>query len=490
MLLLLGFFLSCSFMAQAQRPELRRPQDQQGDQPAPPAKKSKRSARAIGVVEFLPGGGIRLVPVALWYEGKYYDASLYQANPAPLALEPGTVYQALSDGELAGQFVVNMPKLSNSGWIGDGRWTTRRALDEQLAAEAAMRAKPAAKQSKAIFTGDADQGPPVLRRPGSEQSSTAAQAAAPAPAAAPPASTKPSQSSTTESTTTSDTASARPTLGRPGDEPASAAPPVLQPVNSAPQSGNTDDPDRPVFHKPTASAAPNSTAKQPAQSPASDENDPDRPVLTHGSQATPPPAKANPSFATTNAKGAKPASKDSSTHSLAAVSDASKFETRPLVYTTTPERQQELAHTMAALALVEVRAFGDKHTPGPKVPKNAAITDYDLRFFDLDFSNSPTLVFTGKLPVAATGSRPFFYYITCVARLDINGEPVKVFSSVTDTMHLDVFPRMELIDAIDADANGRGDLFFRQHFDRNISYALYRVFPYNMEKLFEGGASL
>ena len=461
-------------MAQAQRPELRRPQDQQGDQPPPPAKKSKRSARAIGVVEFLPGGGIRLVPVALWYEGKYYDASLYQANPAPLALEPGTVYQALSDGELAGQFVVNMPKLSNAGWIGDGRWTTRRVLDEQLAAEAARRAKPTAKQSKAIFTGDADQGPPVLRRPGSEQSSTAAQTPAPAPAAT-PAATKPSQSSTAESTTTSDSASGRPTLGRPGDEPAAAPPPVLQPVNSAPQSANDDDPDRPVFHKPTASAAPDATAKQPAQSPASDENDPNRPVLTHGNQPTPPPSKANPSVApsnvaTANVKGAKPASKDSSTHSLAAVSDASKFETRPLVYTTTPERQQELANTMAVLALAEVRAFGDKHTPGPKVPKNAAITDYDLRFFDLDFSNSPTLVFTGKLPIAATGSRPFFYYITCVARMDINGEPVKVFISVTDTTHLDVFPRMELIDAIDADANGRGDLLFRQYFDRSISY--------------------
>ncbi len=187
--LLLGIFLSCTCPVQAQRPELRRPQDQQSTQADAPVKKSKRSARAIGVVEFLPGGGIRLVPIALWYEGKYYDASLYQANPAPLVLEPGTVYQAMSDGELAGQFVVNMPKLSNAGWIGDGRWTPRRALDEQLAAEAARHAKPTAKSSKAIFTSGADEGPPVLKRPGADKGSTPAtaseptQASAPAPAA-------------------------------------------------------------------------------------------------------------------------------------------------------------------------------------------------------------------------------------------------------------------------------------------------------------------
>ena len=51
-------------------------------------------------------------------------------------------------------------------------------------------------------------------------------------------------------------------------------------------------------------------------------------------------------------------------------------------------------------------------------------------------------------------------------------------------------PRMELIDAVDADANGRGDLLFRQYSDIGISYGLYRVSPYQIEKIFEGGSSL
>ena len=494
--LLLGVSLWCSLPAQAQRPQMRHPQDQTTQSGPTAPKKSK--ARAIGVVEFLPGGAIRLVPVALWYEGKYYDASLYEANPEPLAVQPGTVYQAFSDGDPAGQFVVNMPKLSNSAWIGDGRWTPRRALDEQLAAEAARKPKATAKGSKAIFTGDADSGPPVLRRPGSkegdDQSSTTSKPseATPAPATAQSQTAPPSpqQQPAGTSTTASDTSSGRPTLRRPGDEPASTPPPALQPVNKQAQSIDDNDPDRPVLRKPAAPAASDSAATQQAKAPSPDENDPDRPVLTRGDQPQTPQPKPSVAVSKISTAAAKPNAKNASTRSLAAISDAGKFETRPLIYTTTPERQQELAQRMSALALADVRTFADKHTPGPKVPKDAALKDYDLRLFDLDFSNSPTLVYTAKLPIAAAGSRPFLYYITFVAHLDINGDPVKVFSSVTDTTHLDVFPRLELIDALDADANGRGDLLFRQYSDSGISYGLYRVFPYNMEKVFEGGASL
>jgi len=140
----------------------------------------------------------------------------------------------------------------------------------------------------------------------------------------------------------------------------------------------------------------------------------------------------------------------------------------------------------------EIRKFiGQRH--GPAVPKTAAITDYDLRGFDLDYSNSPTLVFTAKLPVAganALRSAEFGYYVTVVAREDINGTPIKIFSSVTDSNHLDAFSRMEIIDAVDADANGRGDLLFRQYCDTGISYGLYRVYPYQMQKVFEGGSGI
>jgi hypothetical protein len=490
--------------AYAQRPELRRPNEQQTAPTEPTPAKKKRNARAIGVVEFLSGGGVRLVPVALWFEGKYYDASLYRANPEPFALEPGTVYEAQNNGETAGTFVVNMPKQSNAGWIGDGRWTPRRAMDAQLAAEAAKQPKPKSKDGKAIFTSGSDEGPPVLRRPGSEESSGADKASASSQSTAqaqgnpqaqasstPPASSPPQASSTT---TTSDSTSGRPTLRRPNDEaptssPASAPPTGAQQASSP--SADDNDPDRPVLHKPSASPQTASSAAASSGGSPSDENDPDRPVLSRGAQAAKQPqATAKASVPGGVVSPNSQTDKSSSSRSFAAISDANKYENRPLNYTTTPERQQELTHLMLDLALGEMRTFAGKHSLSPQLPKSVAIQDYDLRLFDLDFSNSATLVLTAKLPVATAGSRPFAYYATVVARLDTNGDPVKVFSSITDTTHLDVFPRLELIDALDADGNGRGDLLFRQYSDTGINYGLYRVFTYNMERVFEGGSSL
>jgi hypothetical protein len=61
----------------------------------------------------------------------------------------------------------------------------------------------------------------------------------------------------------------------------------------------------------------------------------------------------------------------------------------------------------------------------------------------------------------------------------------KLFSSVTDSAHLDVFPRLELIDAVDAEGTGRGDLLFRAAGGDTPSYQLYHVGPDSLRKLFD-----
>ena len=178
--------------------------------------------------------------------------------------------------------------------------------------------------------------------------------------------------------------------------------------------------------------------------------------------------------------------------SYPAVSDAGPYQPRSLLYAMNAEERSARSDQMRTLAMAEIRAFiGKRNTP--PVPKTAAITDYELRAFDLDYSNSPTLVLTAKLPVdtvKALRGGEFDYFVTVVAREDINGTPIKIFSSVTDSNHLDAFARMEIIDAVDADANGRGDLLFRQYSDTGINYGLYRVFPYQMQKVFEGGSGI
>ncbi|MGB8889079.1 MAG: hypothetical protein WCC87_20290 [Candidatus Korobacteraceae bacterium] len=467
---LLGFGMSST--AQVLQDHTRHQQTPPPDQNHGPAKNAKRGARAIGVVEFLPGGGTRLVPIAIWIDDRFYDASLYAANPEPLAVEPQTVYQATDYGEPTGLFTVTTPKEVNGNWIADGRWTPHLALDEKLAQRAAQQPK-----KKATVNPDDDR--PVLHRAGSSGSSGSGNSSTNTGAAS-------GSSGNTPPPSTDDPD--RPTLKN--SSPNASTPASAAPASGPTQAGNPS--------KPTSPAA---TSSSPAAS-ADDtnENDPSRPTLRRGKPAAEPdqPEPAQTSAAKSAAvKGAaqvKPVSAVAGPgrHSYPAVSDAGKYEMRSLLYAMGSSERVDRSQEMSALALDDIRKFiAQRKTPA--LPKAATITDYDLRGFDLDYTNSPTLVFTATLPVAGTKALrggDFNYYVTVVAREDINGAPIKIFSSVTDSNHLDAFSRMEIIDAVDADANGRGDLLFRQYSDTGISYGLYRVYPYQMQKIFEGGSGI
>ena len=444
-------------------------------------KPAKRGPRALGVVEFLPKGDARLVPVALWIDGKYYDASFYDANPTPMALQPETLYEALNYGEPTGWFTVTMPRQVNGNWIADGKWKPQTAFDAKVAEQAAKQPKP-----KPRSPTDDDSGPPVLRRSPSSGSPDAATASSggnsssssgnnPPPAAAQDDSDRPTLKN---SSPPSAADSSRPTLG-PDASQAKAAP------AAASLSPDENDPDRPLLHR--GKPAPQSSAAASA-------------IATPKADAgkTPP---LNASAPTPKASGAPNAPQPG--RAYAAISDAGVYETRSLLYPMTAPEKEERGRPMLALAIDEVRSYASKHEavkapakPGAKAtakPQNFTVADYDLRAFDLDFSNSPTFVLTARVPAPPAKpatDKDLDYFVTVVARVDINGQTQKIFSSVTDNNHLDAFPRLEIIDAVDADANGRGDLLFRQHSDGGISYALYRVYPYQMVKIFEGGAGI
>jgi len=110
--------------------------------------------------------------------------------------------------------------------------------------------------------------------------------------------------------------------------------------------------------------------------------------------------------------------------------------------------------------------------------------DTQLRIFDLSSSNEPVLVLTTSARLPQHPERE--YFVTLVAREDLNGDLHKDFSNVTDSQHLDVLPRMELIDAVDADGDGRGELLFRQTPDAGRAFSIYRVIGDQLYPLFEG----
>jgi hypothetical protein len=466
-----------------------------------------------------------------------------------MALQPETEYQAEDYGEATGSFIVTSPMQVNGNWVAEGQWRPQMALDNKLSSDAAKAAasQPKKRPSAAVMTGDPDDGPPVLKRPGaggtsdtssggsksgtspSGTSSSGTQGPSPSSDGKSGSSTasstgKPSLSAPGDDSSASSTASStsgRPTLARPGDEPVEAS---SAPATGKTQATHDDDPDRPTLKNsspsstssagtPTTSenrAQATSTPSAPDSSVGANDADPSRPVLQRGKPVKPmgdDVAGASPVAKTTSGKlnsprasgsAATTAAKSSSSPqpalSYPAVSDAGTFEMRPLLYSMSSGEKEKLAQQMTKLAMDEIRVFTTKRSslaPG----KTAAITDYDLRAFDLDFNGSPTVVLTAKLPVTDTNkktgvTKTIDYFVTVVAHVDANGEPQKFFSSVTNNNYLDAFPRMELIGAVDADANGRGDLLFRQYSDGAISYGLYRVFPYQLQKVFEGGSSM
>jgi hypothetical protein len=111
-----------------------------------------------------------------------------------------------------------------------------------------------------------------------------------------------------------------------------------------------------------------------------------------------------------------------------------------------------------------------------------------FRVFDVWGNNQPVMILSAEAhfpPAPGADKAPETYSITLVARTDIYGNLRKVYSGVTDRFHLDVTPRLELIDAVDADGDGRGELLFRETTDAGDGYVIYRPTADKLWKMFD-----
>jgi hypothetical protein len=390
------------------------------------APKTSKGPRALGLLELGANGKGRLLPICILYDGKFYDASAYKADPVPMALDTGIVYEAERTGASVGLFTITSALQTKDSWWGAGRWEADGAKPKKKVATAA---KPPTEDTDA---------PPVLRRSG-------------------------------------------------------ASTPKAEP-SEPPKTEKAPEPATPAPTPPPASAA-----ATPA--PADD----DHPVLKHGKQV-PFEDKESVAAKTPAAKAAAAAAPDKTptVQLIPAISDAHGPEPLPFKFDLKPDEESVFRKKMLALASDEVIARAKalaaqaipaepakKARPGKNAPKppQPAIENVDLRVFDLTSSNEPIVVLTATahMPLTANApASPLEYYVTIVARNDIYGDLHKAFVNISDNQHLDILPRMELIDAVDADGDGRGELLFRQNSDAGKAYVIYRVIGDSVYTLYQG----
>ena len=118
------------------------------------ARKAK-GPRALALVEWPANGGSpRVIPVTILVDGRYHDAAIYKADPVPMALVPGNVYEVEQSGASIGMVTLTGARQANNGaWLADARFQT----SEQLAA--ARKPRDVAPKSATVSDGR-----PTLRR--------------------------------------------------------------------------------------------------------------------------------------------------------------------------------------------------------------------------------------------------------------------------------------------------------------------------------------
>jgi len=388
-----------------------------------------KGPRALGLLQIAANGHAQLIPITIMLNGEFYDAGAYKADPVPMALQPDTVYEAFRSGVTQGLFTVGGAAQRNTGWFADGKWKTAAEIQaEKEKQEAAKRAE------KVTLPEDQVDAPPKLKRaPGSSTSSTPAPRSEPK---SPPKESKPTTPPSKADTSTNSAASINP----------------------------MDDPNRPILRR---------------QAPSD--------VTHEQTKITPEPISGPLRF-------------------LPAISDANGPDPRPYAYQMKPDEEQKFQTRMLAMASKAVAARVAQFQAPPTATKSTApksttakstaakskaalapapeFHDVEMRVFDLSNTNEPVLVLIAGAHSISAPDLDFM--VALVAREDIYGELHQVFAQVTDNKHLDVLPRYDLIDAVDADGDGRGELLFRETWDSGAVYGVYRVIGDQLWPLFEG----
>jgi hypothetical protein len=500
--------LATATLSLAQMPQLKRPQEENEEKkPAKPKPKKVKGPRAIGLLQMNQSGKGSLIPIAIQVDGKFYDASVYKADPVPMALEPGTVYEVEQTGTSQGLFTVNgalhgTARETLSKWTGTGSYYANGT-------EAAKTTRKAENVPVGMAVGDGDSdAPPKLTRGNSKSGSSGASTSPESKSPSTSGSTdKPADSGKDDSGKDKDKQEAT----KASETPAAATPSSASGEKSSDPKTPETKPSEQKTSDQKASDQKSSDAK-PADQKAENYY---RPTLRRGKPTqSAPPDEVDP-------KTGKPESQSPITGPIKfipAISDDGGPEPKSYKFYWKTGEEDERRTQMLALAADELRAYttalAKNSIPAKPVPAKSAAAktlatksaaqrktakpvppdfqNVQFNAFDVWANNQPVMILTAEArPAIASGATtaPETYSITLVARADIYGTLRKVYAGVTDKFHLDVTPKMELIDAVDADGDGRGELLFRQTTDNGSGYVIYRPTADKLWKMFESAGS-
>ncbi len=442
--------------------------------------------RAISVLEWTGDAGkpktSRMIPVAVFDGQTLQDGGIYLARPAPLAVQSEVEYELRENGKNVGLYVIHSAGQQQGSWVGFGAWKPMPTP------------KPPA-IAKIDDNMDDDSDRPTLHRKHQKGGKTKGDDRTDAPAPDPDRPTLHRQDSGDNSSASSDDTD-RPTLqrkdssdkadsGAKGSDTGAPAVSSGAPAASTGTSTPAPDTDRPVLHhssKPEPVTNPEATNDLPAIS------DPDRPRLIRGKPENEVSVEV-PSLV----------GMPQQMHQMVAVSDV---RNRPEhIWTFTWSNPDDELQLKAELEKTARTALGlNTPSPAPKLksahaksrsaraaaakamppPQPPPLVDEDFRVFQLAYGSSATMVLTAH----TAGDLADEKFVTLIAQPDLYGNIQVLFKSVTDGRHLDVTPRMRLVDAVDALSDNRGELLFELRGRSQRLFALYRVYRGQVDKIF------
>jgi hypothetical protein len=467
-------------LASAQYSGQVKPKDKGADGPA--------VMRSVVVVEWTGDiakpNASRVIPISVWDGAQLQDGGIYLSRPQPLALDSGVEYELQQNGKNIGLFDIEEAARQQNTWIGFGKY---RKPPVKLSADDLARMSAKIK----IDADDEYSDAPVLHRKQhpDENGGSAPESGQKNPAADPD----------------------RPTLHRGSDSGGDDGSTSDKP--SAPNGGGpTPDPDRPKLHQdagnggsqagdPDRPRLNNNTPKPDEEASVSslpDVADPNRPRLKRGIPEG-IEAAVDPSKVETSLMSAPVEMKQQ-----VGVSDSRQIKEHTWEFTwDNPDDQRKMKEAVEeaarkALGLAEpptseapapkrtatttARRTPVKPAPAPEPPK---LLDEQFRIYELAYGGGVTMVFSARTEGVGADQK----FVTIVAQPDLYGSVVVILKSVTDAAHLDVKPRMRLIDAVDAEGDNRGDLLFELRGGNQRQFALYRVLRGQASQIFETTAT-